>query len=156
MTTKKQKQNWEIASEIELIYKTKVKASERPHITSSEAAYELALKNWNPGKIEFFEQFKILLLNKSNKVLGVYEVSSGGTAETFVDLRLLFSAALKANASGLIMIHNHPSGKTVPSDNDKLITRKIKEVGIMLKIEIIDHLIISLENYYSFADSGKL
>lgn len=156
MKTKKEKPDWKIASEIELIYKTKVKASERPHITSSEAAYELAIKTWDPGKIEFFEQFKILLLNQSNKVMGVYEVSSGSTTGTRVDLRLLFSAALKANASGLIMIHNHPSGKTIPSRNDTLITRKIKEAGAMLNIDVVDHLIISPENYYSFADHGKL
>lgn len=156
MKTKKEKPDWKIASEIELIYKTKVKASERPHITSSEAAYELAVKNWNPDTIEFFEQFKILLLNQSNRVLGVYEVSSGGISQTFVDLRLLFSAALKANASGLIMIHNHPSGKTIPSHSDTLITRKIKEAGAILNIDVIDHLIISPENYYSFADHGKI
>ncbi|MEO6176875.1 MAG: JAB domain-containing protein [Flavobacterium circumlabens] len=156
MKTKKEKPDWKIASEIELIYKTKVKASERPHITSSEAAYELAVKNWNPDTIEFFEQFKILLLNQSNRVLGVYEVSSGGISQTFVDLRLLFSAALKANASGLIMIHNHPSGKTIPSNNDKMITKKIKEAGAILNIDVVDHLIISPENYYSFADHGKL
>ncbi|QSB29370.1 RadC family protein [Flavobacterium sp. CLA17] len=156
MKTKKEKPDWKIASEIELIYKTKVKASERPYITSSEAAYELAVKNWNPDTIEFFEQFKILLLNQSNRVLGVYEVSSGGISQTFVDLRLLFSAALKANASGLIMIHNHPSGKTIPSRNDTLITRKIKEAGAMLNIDVVDHLIISPENYYSFADHDKL
>lgn len=156
MKTKKEKPDWKIASEIKLIYKTKVKASERPHITSSEAAYELAVKNWNPDTIEFFEQFKIFLLNQSNRVLGVYEVSSGGISQTFVDLRLLFSAALKANASGLIMVHNHPSGKTIPSHSDTLITRKIKEAGAMLNIDVVDHLIISSENYYSFADHGKL
>ncbi|MEP6931680.1 MAG: JAB domain-containing protein [Flavobacterium sp.] len=104
--------------------------------------------------IEFFEQFKILLFNNSNKVLGVYEVSSGGTTATYVDLKLLFAAALKANASGLIMVHNHPSGKTLPSASDKLITKKVKEAGILLNINVVDHLIITPESYYSFADNG--
>lgn len=148
------KQDWKIASEIELTYKTKIKASERPQITSSLSAYKVALETWNYDKIELLEQFKVLLLNKSNRVLGVYEASSGGTAGTIVDLKLLFTAAFKANASAIIMIHNHPSGSTLPSRVDKLITKKVKEAGAFLEIEVVDHLIISRESYYSFADSG--
>jgi DNA repair protein RadC len=154
MKTKKEKEDWRIASEIELIYKTKVKASERPHISSSRTAYKLALKSWNPNKIEFLEQFKVLLLNKANRVLGIYKVSTGGITATTVDLRLLFTAALKAKATALIMLHNHPSGKILPSAADKLITKKIKAAGTILDIEVIDHLIITSENYYSFADNG--
>ncbi|MEN2400564.1 JAB domain-containing protein [Flavobacterium sp. MC2016-06] len=152
----KDKQDWKIASEIELIYKSKIKASERPHITSSSVVYKLAMEIWNMNKIDFFEQFKILLLNRSNKVLGVYEISSGGISGTSVDLRLLFAAALKANASGLIMIHNHPSGKILPSPSDELITKNAKKAGTFLDITLIDHLIISSESYYSFADNGNL
>jgi DNA repair protein RadC len=149
-------QNWQIVSEIELIYKTKVKASERPLIQSSRSAYELVLSTWNPDKIEFIEQFKILLLNNSNKVLGLYELSSGGITGTVVDLRLIFSAALKANATALIMIHNHPSGKLIASEADKTITQKVKAAGILLDISILDHLIITQESYFSFADDGIL
>jgi DNA repair protein RadC len=149
-------QNWQIVSEIELIYKTKVKASERPLIISSRSAYELVLSTWNPNKIEFIEQFKILLLNNSNKVLGLYELSSGGITGTVVDLRLIFSAALKANATALIMIHNHPSGKLIASEADKAITQKVKSAGILLDISILDHLIITQEGYFSFADDGIL
>ncbi|MFW0736245.1 JAB domain-containing protein [Flavobacterium sp. T12S277] len=145
-----------MASEIELIYKTKVKASERPHITSSKATYKLALKSWNPDKIEFLEQFKILLLNKANRVLGIYEMSTGGITATTVDLRLLFTAALKAKATALIMLHNHPSGKVFPSTADKLITRKVKEAGTILDIEVVDLLIITPEGYYSLADNGNM
>jgi len=156
MKAAKEKQDWKIASEIELIYKTKIKVSERPHIISSKTAYELALSIWNMNTIEFFEQFKILLLSRSNKVLGVYEISSGGTSGTIVDLRLLFAAALKANATALIMIHNHPSGKVIPSTIDKLITKKAKEAGAILDIYVLDHLIITPESYYSFADNGDI
>lgn len=152
----KEKEDWRIASEIELIYKTKVKLSERPKIDSSEAVYKLALKFWDPNKIEFFEQFKILLLNHSNIVLGIYEVSTGGITATFVDLRLLFTAALKANATALIMLHNHPSGEILPSASDRLITKKVKEAGTILNIKVIDHLIITSESYYSFADNDYL
>lgn len=149
-----EKKDWRIASEIELIYKTKIKASERPCITTSGAAYELALAIWNPDTIELFEQFKVFLLSQANKVLGVYEVSSGGTSGTFFDLKLLFAAALKANATAVIMIHNHPSGKVMPSAADKQLTKKVKEAGIILNINLLDHLIIAPDGYYSFADKN--
>ncbi|MEN0009488.1 JAB domain-containing protein [Flavobacterium nitrogenifigens] len=156
METSKTLQNWNQVSEIQLIYKTKVKASERPYITSSRTVYQLALQFWNPDTIEFFEQFKILLLNQSNKVLGMYEMSSGGIAGTSVDLRMIFAAALKANAVSLIMIHNHPSGQVKPSEADKQITRKIREAGRIMDITLVDHLIITPETYYSFVDEGTL
>lgn len=156
METSKTLQNWNQVSEIELIYKTKVKASERLYIGTSKDVYRLALQCWNPDTIEFFEQFKILLLNQSNKVLGVYEVSSGGISGTVVDLRLIFAAGLKANAVSLIMVHNHPSGQVKPSEADRQITRKVKEAGSLLDISLLDHLIITPETYYSFADDGAL
>lgn len=156
METSRTLQNWNHVSEIQLIYKTKVKASERPFISSSKSVYQLALQFWNPDTIEFFEQFKILLLNQSNRVLGMYEVSSGGIAGTSVDLRMIFAAALKANAVSLIMIHNHPSGQVKPSEADKQITRKIREAGRIMDITLVDHLIITPETYYSFVDEGTL
>jgi DNA repair protein RadC len=149
-------QNWQTLSEIELIYKTKVKNSERPQIKSSKDAYILMLSAWDCNKIEFFEQFKVLLLNHAHKALGIYEISSGGIAGTVVDLRLIFSAALKANATSLMMIHNHPSGNLTASEADKQITRKVKEAGRLLDITLLDSLIITSESYYSFADEGAL
>jgi len=86
----------------------------------------------------------------------MYEVSSGGIAGTSVDLRLVFAAALKANAVSLIMIHNHPSGQITPSEADKQITRKVREAGRILDITMLDHLIITPETYYSFVDEGAL
>nr|WP_244860594.1 JAB domain-containing protein [Flavobacterium psychroterrae] len=139
-----------------MIYKTKVKSSQRPQITSSGCSYKLLLNSWDANKIEFYEQFKVLLLNQSNKVLGIYEVSSGGITGTVVDIRLVFSAALKANATGIIMVHNHPSGKTLPSEADRQITRKVREAGRLLDIVLLDHVIITTEGYYSFADDGAL
>ncbi len=148
--------SWKTVSEIDLVYRTKVKSSERPLITSSKSAYGILVECWDPDKIEFIEQFKVLLLSQSNKVLGMYQVSSGGIAGTVVDIRLLFAAALKANAVGLIIAHNHPSGKTAPSEADKGITRKIKAAGELLDIKLLDHLIVTAENYYSFSDEGAL
>nr|WP_294931329.1 JAB domain-containing protein [uncultured Flavobacterium sp.] len=149
-------QNWQIVSEIELIYKSKVKASERPQIKSSQDLYLLLKSSWDQGKIEFFEQFKILFLNQSFKVLGLYEMSSGGITGTIVDLRMIFSAALKANATNIVIAHNHPSGNPTPSEADKHITKKMKQAGELLDIKLVDHLIITSENYYSFIDDGAL
>lgn len=148
--------NWGTVSEIQLHYKSRVKAAERPLITSSKSAYQIALQIWNPNTIEFFEEFKILLLNNSNKVLGAYEISSGGITGTVVDVRLIFAAALKANATGIIMIHNHPSGKLIASEADKQITAKVKAASKILDIQLLDHLIITPEYYYSFTDEGAL
>ncbi|MCA4794324.1 JAB domain-containing protein [Myroides odoratimimus] len=147
---------WLIASEVELIYKSKVKASQRPQITSSYSAYQVALKAWDSNKIELLEQFKVLMLSNNNKVLGVLEVSSGGITGTIVDLRIIFSALLKSHATAFLIIHNHPSGKLAPSDADRQITKKIKEASKILDITLLDHLIITAESYYSFADEGIL
>lgn len=148
--------NWLVASEVELIYKSKVKASERPKIESSYSAFQLALKAWDENKIELLEQFKVLMLSNSNAVLGVYEVSSGGITGTIVDIRLLFAALLKSKSTAMILVHNHPSGKLQPSDADKQITQKIKQASQILDIALLDHLIITPESYYSFADQGVL
>ena len=143
-------------AEIELVYRSKVKASERPKINSSKDAYDIFLKSWNADKIEFVEQFKILLLNRGNKVLGVYAVSTGGVTGTVADPRLIFVAALKANACAIILSHNHPSSNLKPSNADEQLTFKMKEGGKLLDIQILDHLIISAEGYYSMADEGLL
>ncbi|WP_353102824.1 JAB domain-containing protein [Myroides odoratus] len=148
--------NWLVASEIELIYKSKVKASERPKIVSSQSAFKIALKAWDENKIELLEQFKVLMLSNSNRVLGVLEISSGGITGTVVDLRLIFAALLKAKATAFILVHNHPSGKLDPSEADKQITTKIKQASQVLDIALLDHLIITSESYYSFADEGVL
>jgi DNA repair protein RadC len=147
---------WMIAAEVELIYKSKVKASERPVIASSKNAYDVLMKCWDEGKLEFVEQFKILLLNRANKVLGVYNVSSGGVTGTIADPKQIFAAALKANACGLVIAHNHPSGNLKPSRQDEQLTGKIKEAGSFLDIKVLDHIIVTSEAYYSFADEGLL
>lgn len=148
--------NWQMVSEVELVYKTRVKASERLQIKSSKEAHNLLRSTWDEGKIEYFEQFKILFLNHSLKVLGLYEMSSGGITGTIVDIRMIFSAALKANATNFMIAHNHPSGNTTPSEVDKAMTKKIKQAGELLDIKLLDHLIITSESYYSFIDDGAL
>jgi DNA repair protein RadC len=144
-------------AKVSLIYKSKVKASERPQVKSSRDAYNLFIENWNLDTLEHVEEFKILLLNRSNSVLGIMEVSKGGISGTVTDIRIILQAAIKANASGIIVCHNHPSGNMQPSESDTKLTRKIKEAGNIMDIQLLDHLILSVEdNYYSFADNGLL
>lgn len=143
-------------AEIELVYKSKVKASERPKIITSKDAYNILLQTWDENKMELQEQFKIILLNRGNKVVGIYELSTGGITGTVADPRLIFTAALKANAVALILAHNHPSANLKPSNADTMLTQKIREGGKLLDINVMDHLIICNEGYYSFADEGAL
>jgi DNA repair protein RadC len=144
-------------SEVILTYKTKVNPKDRSRITSSKDAYRLLFDSWNKNTIEHFEEYKLLLLNQSNAVLGILSVSKGGISGTVTDIRLIFQAALKTNASGIIICHNHPSGNSLPSESDRKITQKIKEAGSLMDIQLLDHLIIlQVEGYYSFADEGVL
>jgi len=156
MESKMNQTEWNKVAEVELIYKSKVKASERPHISTSKDAYDLLLSIWDDNKIDFVEQFKVLFLNKANKVLGVYEVSTGGISGTVADPRVIFVAALKANACAIIISHNHPSGNLKPSRQDEELTQKIKHAGEFLDIKLLDHVIVCSEGYYSFTDEGLI
>ncbi|GHN02373.1 DNA repair protein [Cytophagales bacterium WSM2-2] len=150
---KGEQHKYEVA-EIHLSYTSHVKASSRVKIMNSKDAYDVLLQNWDSNYIEFVEQFKVLLLNKASKVLGLFEVSSGGSTGTVADPRLIFAAAIKANACRIIIAHNHPSGSVKPSEADIALTKKLREGGRFLDIEILDHIILSKEAFYSFADEG--
>lgn len=143
-------------SEVELSYRSKVKASERPQINNSSDAYSILKQIWEEGKIDFIEQFKVLLLNRVNKVIGLVNVSTGGVSGTVADPKIIYVAAIKANACGIIISHNHPSGCLKPSRTDEELTQKIKSAGIFLDIKLLDHLIVSEDGYFSFADEGLL
>lgn len=150
-----EKRIYEVA-EIQLTYRTEVKPSLRPKISGSRDAYNVLLENWDKSKIEFIEQFKVMLLNRANKVLGIFEVSSGSSTGTVADPKLIFAAAIKANACGIILAHNHPSGNLQPSQSDLELTKRMKEGGKLLEIQLLDHVIVTTELYYSFADEGLL
>lgn len=100
------------------------------------------------------EEFWIIYLNNSNKVISKSQLSKGGITGTLVDTRLVFKVALEMGATSLILCHNHPSGTIMPSDADKLITKKLKLAGDSLDVKVLDHLIITETKYYSFADEG--
>ena len=142
-------------SEVELTYKNKVKASDRPQITSSRTAFDILLHNWS-DQIEYQEEFNVLLLNRANRVIGFYNVSKGGQSSTVVDAKVVFAAALKSSSSYLVLAHNHPSLNLQPSLADIQLTKKLVEGAKLLDLKIIDHLIITPYSYYSFADEGKL
>ena len=102
------------------------------------------------------EEFWILFLNRSNKVINRMKLSQGGISGTVTDVRMVMKKAIEYLASGIIVCHNHPSGNLNPSDSDTKITQKIKEAGTLMDIQLLDHLIISDKDYYSFADNGLL
>lgn len=149
-------QDWTEAAEIEIVYKTKIKASNRPVVKCSKDIYQLLLQVWNENLIELQEQFKVLLLNRCNRVLGIYQASSGGITGTVADPRLILIAALKTGAVSIVLSHNHPSSNLIPSKADEELTFKIREAAKFLDLQLLDHLIISSSGYYSFADEGQL
>ena len=141
-------------TEISVSYKSKQKACDRPQVKTSKQAYEILKANWS-DQISLVEEFNILLLDRSNKVMSFANLFKGGISATVVDLKIVFATALKARASAIIMAHNHPSGSTQPSEADFALTRKFKQAGELLEMKVLDHLILSgEESYYSFADSG--
>lgn len=126
---------------------------ERNKITCSADAAELFLSSLSDLP---YEEFWVIYLDRSNKVIRELKISQGGISGTITDVRLILKKGIDMLASSVILIHNHPSGNCSPSDADNRITSKIKEAGQLLDIPVLDHLIIANQNYYSFADEGQL
>lgn len=134
-----------------------IKPQPRPKVSSSRVTFEILNSVYDRETIEHIESFYCLLLNRQNKVIGVHLVSVGGISGTVVDIRVVLQAAILSNASAIIVSHNHPSGNVTPSEQDILITQKIKEAAKVMDILLVDHMIISAEGiYYSFADEGLI
>ena len=140
--------------EVELSYKPKFKKLHK--VISSEDAYRYMLSTYKKGTICYKEYFKVLFLNQANQILGYTLISEGGLTETTADVRLIFQAALLTNSVALILAHNHPSGNLKPSPEDIRLTKQIREASNFMRIKILDHIIISDTEYYSFADEGML
>jgi DNA repair protein RadC len=145
-----------MVSEIEIVYKSKVKASQRPILKTAKESYELLLRFWNDDKLDLVEEFKVLLLNQSGRVLALVHLSSGGITSTIADQRLIFGISLKAAATSIIVAHSHPSGSIRPSKADELFTQQLVQAGEILNIKVADHIIVTREHYYSFAEEGLL
>ena len=142
-------------SEIKISYKNRVTSSNLTKISASSDAAKILFETWDNDTIELHESFKIMLLNNSNIVKGIYEISSGGITGTLVDIRIIFAVVLKSLSTSIILAHNHPSGNLKPSEADKRLTSKIKQASELLDIKLLDHLIITpSQEYFSFADDG--
>ncbi len=141
-------------AEVQLSYKSNVPVKQRPQIQNSGDAVQVFRNFWDEDTIELQETFMIMLMNRASRVIGIYKVSQGGLTGTVVDIRLVFVAALKAAASNIILAHNHPSGNLNPSETDKTLTNKLRDAGKLLEIQVLDHIILSTEGFFSFADEG--
>lgn len=126
---------------------------QRAQIKSSRDAYAI-LQPMMADLTE--EQFRMLLLNQANKVIANEIISLGGRAATVADVRVIFRQAILANAVGVIVAHNHPSGQLKPSQSDNDLTRKLKQAGDIMEIKLLDHIIVAEQGFYSFADEGML
>lgn len=143
-----------IVAAMELARRRKYSAQEiKPVIRSSKTAYEIF--NMHIGDL-LHEEFYVLLVNRANKVLKTQRIGAGGISGTVVDVRLIFKYALENMATAIVLGHNHPSGQLTPSQADKELTKTIKAAGKILDIELLDHIIVGSNAYYSFADEGIL
>lgn len=138
-------------------YELKSNATDLPEvkITSSQDAYNY-IKQFYANDIEIFESSFILLLNRANKVIGYAKISQGGVAGTVIDIKIVLKYVIDSLASGFIISHNHPSGNLNSSAQDDLLTSRLKEVCNYMDCNMLDHLIITSDSYFSYADSGKL
>lgn len=142
--------------EVQLVYKSKVKASDRIRITSSSDVYSILKQNWDLSQIELLEECKLLMMDNSLRVMSIASISKGGMTGTVVDPRIVFSIALKRRAHRIIVAHNHPTGNLKPSQADLNLTEQLWKIGELMNIRLDDHLIITSEDYYSMSDEGDL
>jgi len=131
--------------ESEVIFKNKIE--------NSKDVFELFSSLFTDS---FSEVFWILMLNRANGIIKKVNISNGGISGTVVDPKKIFSLALENTASSIVLCHNHPSGNIQPSEADIKLTKKIKDAGIALDINVLDHIIIGNESYFSFSDEGLL
>jgi DNA repair protein RadC len=124
-------------------------------ITSPHEAADF-IRQFYFDDIEVFESFFILLLNQANKTIGYAKISQGGIAGTVVDIRIIAKYAIESLASSVILAHNHPSGNLKPSQSDIDITQKIKAGLKILDIKVFDHLILTVDNFYSFESNNEI
>lgn len=135
--------------EVQLIYRNKTKASDRPAIKSALDVYNTLRDSWNMDEINLLEECKVLLLDNQLKLMSIASISKGGLSGTIVDPRIVFSIALKRRANRIILAHNHPSGNLTPSKADIKLTQEFIKAGAFLKIPLEDHIIITDEGYSS-------
>lgn len=142
-----------IISALELGRRRKKQSIEKVKINSSHDAYD----SMKPFMMDLErEEFWIIIMNRSNTILGIHQISQGGVTATVVDPRLIFKYALEQKAVSIIIAHNHPSGNINPSQSDVTLTEKLKKGGALLEIPVLDHIIFTNDGYFSFADEGLI
>lgn len=127
--------------------------SEKPIISNSDDAYQVFKNQLSDLRTE---EFWAVFVNQSNKIVHLSKLTQGGISQSIVDVRILFKTALDHFATGIIIAHNHPSGSLKPSKEDINITKKIRDAGEFLSVQLLDHLIITQNSYFSFSDEGLL
>jgi DNA repair protein RadC len=125
-------------------------------VANSKDSFEFLKKVFDKRTLQLQESFVVVYLNRANQILGYYKHSIGGITGTVADPRIIFATAIASASSGIILSHNHPSGNLTASQADIEITRKIKEGGKLLEVQLLDHLIVTKTGYFSFADQGLI
>ena len=143
-------------AEVQLSYSNTVPYDKRTKVRDAKDAYKVMLKTHDDCTLDYIETFKVLYLNQNNHVLGCRTISEGGLTSTQSDVRTILQGALLTNAVAIILAHNHPSGNVKPSTEDINTTAKITKAAKLLDISVLDHIIYTRENCYSFADDGEL
>ena len=141
-------------SKIDLVFVQKGIIKDRPCVKSSHDAYDIFKSVWDDNHIDMVEEFKVAYLNRSNYVLSIFELSRGGITGTVADPRHIITAGLQQNSVSMILAHNHPSGGLKASKADEDLTQKISHAAKFFDMKVLDHVIMSREGYYSFADEG--
>jgi DNA repair protein RadC len=147
---------WITLEEIKVSYRSTIKAADRPEVKTSKDIAELLRKVWDDDAMELSEHCKIMLLNSSNRVMGIKTMAIGNIWRATVDTKLIFGIALKVPCSKIVLAHNHPSGNPRPSQQDISLTQDLVHVAKIFDMTILDHLIITRDTYFSFADEGLL
>jgi len=142
-------------SEITVTYKPRFKVAERPVISNSHTTEKILRALWSDD-LNLYESVNVLLLNNANRVLAFAKISTGTIDSCIVDIYKILQLALTGHANGIVLAHNHPSGNVKPSDADLRITRTLDEAASIMKIRLLDHIIISEDNYFSFKDEGLI
>ena len=140
----------------EITLKYKSSGVKKTKITNSQDSYELFKQMYDGDTLEYCESSVVIYLNRANNSIGWQKISQGGLSGTVVDVRIILGTALKCGASLIILSHNHPSGNLFPSAADDKLTKQIYEAGKIMEIQLLDHLIITTDGFYSYADQGKI